>query len=238
MASLQEKKKTILLKMSGELFTITDPETGGGSVRKIVTDIASLAQKIRLCLVIGGGNFFRGEQESKALDLPEDVGHEVGMLATIMNGKILQALLEQHGCAATILTALPSSGYRAISHESIDTALAQNRVIIFVGGTGNPYFSTDTAAVIRGLQIGAWQLWKATKVDGIYDKDPRAHRDAKLFKSITYDEALNQKIGVMDLTAMTLAAKYKLPIRVFNLFASNALGNALNDPNFGSLLQV
>ena len=224
-------KQTILLKLSGEFFALP-----ADKVHLHTQQMVQLARHARLGIVVGGGNVFRGSQHGTQLGLPTDVGHEIGMLATLMNGKMLSSLLALHGQPAHILSAVPCATMQPISSETIANAFAHHNVIVFAGGTGNPFVTTDTAAVIRSLQIGATQLWKATTVDGIYDKDPRTNTDAKLLSSIRYEEAIAKQLGFMDLAALALAAQHKLSIRVFNYNAHNALEAARTTSTFGSTL--
>ena len=212
----------ILLKLTGELLTV--PASGKAPISKLVPQIASLAQHYTLGIVLGGGNFFRGDIQGKALGLSAATGHEVGMLATILNGRIVQEMLENVGVRTVLMSALTCRKVaKNICQQTIVEATREGKVMIFVGGTGNPFFTTDTNAVTRALQIGATEVWKATKVDGIYDKDPVAHSDAKRYATLTYDEAIAQKLGIMDLTAMALASEHNLKTYVFDIFADDAL---------------
>ncbi len=160
-------------------------------LRSIATQIKQLSD-YSFAIVTGAGNFFRGNQHGKKLGVSQSQGHQIGMLATGLNGLIIQDIFGQEGLESSILTAFecPTLGH-AISPHAIKGIQAKNNTIIFVGGTGNPYFSTDTAAVIRGLQIVANQIWKATNVDGIYDKDPNKDSNAQLIKQLSYDDAYN-----------------------------------------------
>lgn len=208
------------------------------------TLLRSLAQQIKqlsdysFAIVAGAGNFFRGNQHGKKLGISESQAHQIGMLATGLNGLIIQDIFGQEGIATSILTAFecPSLGH-VVSPHAINAIHGKSKILIFVGGTGNPYFSTDTAAVIRGLQIGADQIWKATNVDGIYDKDPNKDSSAQLIKEISYDDAFNNDLKIMDATAFALAREHKLPIRVFNIFEPDALINAANNADFGSIIK-
>ncbi len=218
----------ILLKLTGELMTVS--ASGSAPITKLVPQIVSLSQQHTLGIVLGGGNFFRGDVQGKALGLSAATGHEVGMLATILNGRILQEMLENAGVRTVLMSALTCRKVaKNICQQTIVEATREGKVMIFVGGTGNPFFTTDTNAVTRALQIGASEVWKATKVDGIYDKDPLAHKDATRYDSLTYEQALDQKLGVMDLTAMALASEHGLTTYVFNVFGSNALEKMQKD---------
>lgn len=227
--------KTILLKLSGETFCENQSDT----ITSLIEQIKTITQSHRMGIVLGGGNFFRGSKNGTALGLRPTTGHTVGMVATLMNGLILQDLLLQSGVSCSLHSALPCPTIaRPIRQELIDNALTCKSCVIFVGGTGNPFFTTDTNGVVRALQIGANELWKGTKVDGVYDADPEQHANAKKFDTITYKDALDKKLGVIDATALTLAEQEKLPIRVFNLFKPNALINALEKPDFGSTIRT
>ena len=218
----------ILLKLTGELLTV--PESGTAPITALVPQLASLSEHYTLGIVLGGGNFFRGDIQGKALGLSAATGHEVGMLATILNGRILQEMLENAGVRTVLMSALPCRKVaKNICQQTIVEAKREGKVMIFVGGTGNPFFTTDTNAVTRALQIGATEVWKATKVDGIYDKDPVVNQGAVRYDSLTYKEALDQKLGVMDLTAMALASEHGLTTYVFDVFAKNALETMQKD---------
>jgi uridylate kinase len=230
---MQTNKKNILLKISGEVFSSKEKE-----LESIIKQLKVLKTKCNIGIVIGAGNIFRGRSNGKELNLEKASADEVGMLATIVNGRMLQAILEK--------VEIPSVIYSAIECPKICEPLSQNKINlamkihltpIFVGGTGNPYFSTDTTSVIRGLQIKANEIWKATKVDGVFDKDPKKDKNAKLIKKISYDEVIEKKLGIMDLTAITLAKQNKVKIRVFNLFEENALLKAFSEPDFGSIIE-
>jgi uridylate kinase len=227
--------ESLVIKLSGELFSNID------ATKKIASQIKALAKTHRLALVVGGGNFFRGAQDNNKLKLNKESAHNIGMLSTIVNGIILKDFLSQadvssNDVSSTIFTAFPCPSIaQDITQENINRAFEKNNVVIFVGGTGNPFFTTDTNAVLRALQIGAQEVWKATKVDGVYSADPEKE-SGKFYKTISYQEVLDQNLGVIDSTAVTLAQEHKLQIRVFNLFTKDALLNALKDSNFGSVI--
>ncbi len=222
----------ILLKLTGNVL-----DEGPTLLENIVTQIKQLDATFGI--VIGGGNFFRGARQSAALHISEQTGHSVGMLATMMNGLIVQDIFEQAGIATTLFSALTCPSVALpLSPQAIRNALSQSRCVIFSGGTGNPYVSTDTTAVIRALQINASQLWKATKVDGVYTADPNKDPNAQRLPSLTYQQALDQHLGVMDATAFALAQEHKLELKVFNIFSDNALIQVAKDPSFGSTLSV
>lgn len=211
--------KRILLKLSGEVlagearFGI-DPE----KIRAMAEEIAEVAgQGVQLGLVIGGGNFFRGVAAA-ARQMDRVQADNMGMLATVINCLAMQDALEKQGVPTRVMTAIqmpavaePYIRRRAIRH------LEKGRIVLFGGGTSNPYFSTDSAGALRALEIGAEILAKATGVDGVYDKDPRKFGDAVLYEEVTYDEVLARNLGVMDAAAVAMCRDNHLPIVVFNL---------------------
>jgi uridylate kinase len=231
-------KTTILLKLTGEiLISPINQQLDSQRVRTIAGQIKQIHGTHRFGIVIGGGNFFRGSKHGAALGLTPSVGHQIGMLATMMNGLIVKDLFEQEGLPSTVFCAVPSSEVgMPISSQTIQAARAQNSYMIFTGGTGNPFFTTDTTAVLRGLQINAHEVWKCTGVDGIYTADPKTNLNAQLVQSISYNDVLMQRLGIMDATAIALARDYRLPIRVFNIFKENALIRAASDRLFGSTI--
>lgn len=231
-------KMRILLKLTGEIFLDQKQKSlSNVMIQKVIDQIKQLHATHHFGIVVGGGNFFRGDQHGTALGVGGSTGHQIGMLATMMNGLILHDLLIQKGLPTSLLCALsiPEIG-KSISTQTIDDALAKNQIMIFTGGTGNPYFTTDTNAVLRALQISADQIWKGTTIDGIYDADPRINAHAKQLKSVSFENALNNTLGIMDTTAYALAQKYKQTIRVFNIFTENALLLAAKNKTFGSIL--
>ena len=230
-------KKRILLKLTGEIFLAKDGTSTPENVLTIIHQIKELSDSFQFGIVIGGGNFFRGSQHGVKMGIRSPVGHQIGMLATMMNGLMLKDLFEQHGLSAELLCAMPSPEIgKPISQQTINEALHGGRILIFTGGTGNPFFTTDTNAVLRALQIGAHEIWKGTSVDGVYTTDPRINTNAQLLKTVTLTQALEQKLGVMDLTAYAMAEQYKQKIRVFNIFGKDALINAAQDQHFGTLI--
>ncbi len=215
----QAKYKRILLKLSGEALAA---EAGFGINAQTISDIAGEVIEvhkmgIQLGLVIGGGNIFRGIAAS-AQGMDRASSDYMGMLATCINGLALQDALEKQGVQTRVLTAITMSEIaepyirrRAVRH------LEKGRIVIFVAGTGNPYFTTDTAAALRAMEINANAILKATKVDGIYDSDPVKNPNAKKYETISYLDVLKEKLAVMDSTAISLCMDNKLPIVTFNL---------------------
>jgi len=212
------KQKRILLKLTGELFGNNDRAISLLESKEIAKKIIKLKESgIDLAIVIGGGNIFRG-REVGAEKFDRAVADNMGMLATIINGLSLQESLEGLGVETRMLTAIempkvaePFYRRRALHH------LEKNRIVIFSGGTGNPFFTTDTAAVLRACEINADYILKATDVDGIYDKDPSENKDAKMFKTISFEDVIQKNLKVMDSTAFTLCRDNNIPLIVFNV---------------------
>lgn len=229
--------KTVLLKISGELFTSTNNQFNKQLIESIIAQINELRKNITFGFVIGGGNFFRGLHQGKDLELRQATADMVGMLGTVMNGIMLQEFFEKAGIKTRLFSALEiPEAAESVRQTLIDDALAKNECIIFSGGTGLPYFSTDTTAIIRALQIGAHEVWKATKVDYVYADDPMTNPDTEPLKRLTYQEALNRNLRVMDRSALVLAQEHSISLRVFNLFSKNSLINVAQDKNFGSTI--
>ncbi|HIA83843.1 MAG: UMP kinase [Candidatus Marinimicrobia bacterium] len=228
--------RRILLKLSGEVLA---GEQGFGIDPKKATELANEVKSIyemgvSIGLIIGAGNIFRGLQaSSKGMD--RVTGDYLGMLATIMNAISLQDALEKVGVETRTLSAItvskiaePYIRRRALRH------MEKGRVVIIAGGTGNPYFTTDTAAALRATELHAEVLIKGTKVDGVYDKDPVVNSDAKRYKNISFNEVLSKNLRVMDLTAITLCKENALPIRVFNINNKGDLKRLLNGEDIGT----
>ncbi len=232
-------KKRILLKLTGAVFLDKQTKTLSSKiVNHLIDQMKQLQDNYQFGLVVGGGNFFRGRQYSHVLGIEPAVAHQIGMLATIMNGLILDSLLENHELPVSLFCATPSPEIgNPVSQQAINAALNDGHTLIFTGGTGNPFFTTDTNAVLRALQISADEIWKGTDVDGVYSHDPRNNPDAKRIKKLSFTQAIEQHLGVMDLTAYAMAEQYKKRIRVFDIFTPNALIQATQNPDFGSILE-
>jgi uridylate kinase len=227
--------KRILLKITG---TLLEPQHGA-LIKNMLENLNVLHATHQFGIVIGGGNFFRGRTQGTALGLRSTAGHTVGMLATLMNGVILKDLMLQMGIKARLVTALPCPTIaQPICQDAIDDACAAGETIIFAGGTGNPFFTTDTNAIMRALQMQAYEVWKATTIDGVYTADPRIDATAKKLTQLTHQDALDRALGIMDLTALTLAKEYKIAIRVFTLFQNDALLEAAQSPHIGSIIET
>lgn len=239
MTTTKLKHKRILLKLSGEALCGTvggfgvDPAT----LRNICTELAEVhALGAELGLVIGGGNIFRGLKGS-AQGMDRTSADYMGMLATVINGLAVQDALEKLGVPTRVMSALqinqvaePYIRRRAVRH------LEKGRVVIFAAGTGNPYFSTDTAAALRAMEIQASALCKATKVEGVYTKDPVKFSDATMLRRLSYDRFIQERIGVMDATAVTLCRDNKLPIRVFALGERGNIQRVVMGEDIGTLV--
>lgn len=234
------KYKRALLKLSGEAFA--DAQHGFGIDPRIVASIARQIAEARntgtqLGIVVGGGNIIRGLSAS-AQGTDRTTADYMGMLATVINALALQDALEKESVKTRVLTAIwmqevaePYIRRRAIRH------LEKGRVVIFAGGTGNPYFSTDTTAALRALEIGAEAILKGTRVDGVYDSDPLVNAGAEMFKSLPYIEVLNRNLKVMDSTAISLCMDNQLPIVVFNMKANNIV-RVLSGEEVGTLVHA
>ena len=228
----------VLLKLSGEaLMGDLDYGIEPAVIQRLAAEIAT-AQKsgIEVAIVIGGGNIFRGAGLARA-GMDRVTGDYMGMLATVMNALAIQDALESAGVFARVMSALQihevCEDYirrRAVRH------LEKGRVVILAAGTGNPFFTTDTAASLRAIEIGADVLLKATKVDGVYDADPVQNADAKRYETISFDQVLADKLLVMDATAIVMCRDNGLPLRIFDLTRANALVQAMSGDNIGTLV--
>ena len=232
----QPRYRRILLKLSGEALGGVegqgiDPE----AVHDMACQVAEVQQLgVEVVIVVGGGNIFRGLQGSEK-GIERATGDYMGMLATVINALALQDALEKQGVATRVQSAInmtqiaePFIRRRAVRH------LEKGRVVIFAAGTGNPYFSTDTAAALRANEIGAEVVLKATKVDGIYDKDPKKHADAKRYDQVSYTTALEKQLKVMDAAAFALCMDNKMPIIVFDFFKPHNLRNVVLGKKVGT----
>ena len=205
------------------------------SVSNEIKDVVDLGTE--LCLVIGGGNIFRGVTGvSKGMD--RTTGDNMGMLATVMNSLALQNSLEKLGIPTRVQSALPISAVcEPYIRRKAYRHLEKNRVVIFAAGTGNPYFTTDTAASLRAAEIEAQIVLKSTRVDGVYDKDPEKDSNAKFLNELSYKEVLDKKLSVMDLTAITLCEENSMPIRVFNGTIEENIYKVLKGEEMGTFIK-
>jgi uridylate kinase len=231
--------KRIMLKLSGE--ALAGEKEFGIDHEKVIgfcREIAEVAMMgLEISMVIGGGNIFRGMAAS-AKGMARAQGDYMGMLATVMNALAVQDALEKQGVQTRVLSAIsmrevaePYIRRRAIRH------LEKGRVVICAAGTGNPYFTTDTAATLRAAELGSQAILKATRVDGVYDKDPLIHPDATMYKRVSYIEALSRQLKVMDSTALSMAMDNKLPIIVFNLFDTGNIKKVVTGEDVGTIVQ-
>lgn len=235
----QDKYKRVLLKLSGEMFLGDrqygiDPKFTKWLAKEIIK-----AGKLdtQIAIVVGGGNIFRGNSAEEN-GLERTVGDYIGMLATIMNSLALQAALEAEGQPARVLSAIdikdvcePYIRRRAVRH------MEKGRVVIFAGGTGNPYFTTDTTAALRALETECDIIFKATKVDGVYDRDPTKNKDAKKFEAIDFKSAItNKEIEILDNSALSLCMDHNIPILVFDLNKEGNIQKAVSGQKIGTLI--
>ena len=239
MPDLEPPFKRILLKLSGEALAGKRAYGIEPSVlQRIASEISAIhGLGVQIAIVIGGGNIFRGLQ-SDAYGMGNVSGDHMGMLATIINSIALGSALENAGINTRVMTAIdmdkiaePYIIEKALQH------LTKNRIVIIGGGTGNPFFTTDTAATLRALELDAAVLLKATKVDGVFDSDPELNPDAKPFSKITYNEIIKKRLKVMDLTAVSLAMDGGIPIIVFNLSKKGNLEKAVMGQKTGTLVK-
>ncbi len=239
MSTQIRKYDRILLKLSGEALTGSadfgiDPKV----LDRMALEIGQLVEiGVQVGVVIGGGNLFRGAA-LHAAGMERVTGDHMGMLATVMNALAMRDALERANIPSRVMSAIPMSG--VVEHYDRRTAIRHLKagdVVIFSAGTGNPFFTTDSAACLRGIEIDADLVLKATKVDGVYSADPVKHPDAVKFDKLTFDEILDKKLGVMDLTAICLSRDHNLPVRVFNMNKTKALFNIMVGEEEGTLIE-
>ena len=230
--------RRVLLKLSGEaLMGDLDYGIEPKVIQRIAAEIATARNTgVEIAIVIGGGNIFRGAGLARA-GMDRVTGDYMGMLATVMNALAIQDALESLDVFARVMSALQINEVcedyirrRAVRH------LEKGRVVILAAGTGNPFFTTDTAASLRAIEIGADVLLKATKVDGVYDSDPVSNPDAKRFETVSYDQVLADKLSVMDATAIVMCRDNDLPLRIFDLTRANALVQAMSGDDIGTVV--
>ena len=235
---MSPKYKRILLKLSGETL---GGKRGTGfdydTIRALAESVISIHNLgVEVGIVIGGGNIFRGSKSAEG-NVGRVAGDHMGMLATVINSICLQEMLEQRGILTRVLSAIELN---AIAEPYIkrraDRHLEKKRVVIFAAGTGNPFFTTDSAACLRGIEVDADVVLKATKVDGIYSADPMKDPTAEKYDQLSYDEVLDKKLGVMDLTAICLCRDHNMPLRVFDMNKAGALKNIMVGEPEGTLV--
>ncbi|MCC6580985.1 MAG: UMP kinase [Phycisphaeraceae bacterium] len=235
------RRKRVLLKISGESMC----RPGGFGIDadelNLIAGEIALAHVpgIDLAVVVGGGNIIRGARLAEQGHIEQATADYMGMLGTVINGLALKEALDRLGHPARVLSALNLTAVaetfvraRAIRH------LEKGRIVIFAAGTGNPYFTTDTAAALRATEIGADILLKATKVDGVYDKDPMKHADAKRYDRVTFQEAINQRLKIMDLTALSMCMERKIPVVVFNMKTPGHIAEVVQGRPHGTWVEV
>lgn len=235
----RSRYKRILLKLSGEAL-MGDGENNISPVivKRIAGELCELMRAgVQVAVVVGGGNIFRGAGLASA-GMDRVTADHMGMLATIMNALAIQDALEQQGAFARVLSAVKVNQIcedyirrRAVRH------LEKGRIVIFAAGTGNPFFTTDTAASLRAVEIGADVLLKGTKVDGVYTADPKKHPDARRYTRLTYDQVLDQKLMVMDATAVVMCRDHNMPLRVFDITVPGSIKRIVTGEEEGTLVE-
>ncbi|MDY6828380.1 MAG: UMP kinase [Pseudomonadota bacterium] len=235
----ERRYKRILLKLSGEALSGSerfgiDPKV----LDRMALEIGQLVGiGVQVGLVVGGGNLFRGAQ-LQAAGLDRVTGDQMGMLATVMNGLALRDALQRAEIASRVMSAIPMSGL--VDHydrRSANRYLSEGEVVIFAAGTGNPFFTTDSAACLRAIEVKADLVLKATKVDGVYSADPMQDEAAVKYDRLTYDEVITRKLGVMDLTAICLCQEHRMPMRVFQMDKTGALLSIVMGGDEGTQIQ-
>ena len=233
--------KRILLKLSGEALMGDDSYGINPAVMEhVVSEILEVVRcNVEVAIVIGGGNIFRGMTSSENNQIDRATADYMGMLATVMNSLALQDAMRHKDLESRVQSALridqvvaPYIRGKAIRY------LEEGKVVIFAAGTGNPFFTTDTAAALRGLEMSVDIVLKGTKVDGVYSSDPKIFPNAKRYQSLSFDEAINKNLKVMDATALTLCRDQKLPLNVFSIFKAGALKRVIEGANEGTLIQA
>lgn len=238
-ASAPKPYKRIVLKLSGEALGSANGDTFDAKILEAVCKEIKAVHALgtQVGLVVGGGNIFRGQIGAETRGVDRTTGDYMGMLSTVINGLALMDTLEKLGVPVRVQTAIPMNKVaepfvprRAVRH------LEKGRIVIFVAGTGNPYFSTDTTAALRAAEIGADVIMKATKVDGVYDKDPFKHKDAVKYESLSYIDALRQRLNIMDSTAFSLCMDNNMPILVFNMNEPGSVRRAVSGKRIGTIV--
>jgi uridylate kinase len=234
---LRKKLERVLLKLSGEALSGGQGQgIDPAAARYIAEEVVAVhKQGVQAAVVVGGGNFVRGRILHEAGGMDQAVADSMGMLGTIINGVALQEAIERLGVPSRLMSAInvqavcePFIRRRALRH------LEKGRIVILAAGTGNPFFTTDTAGVLRALEIGAEAVVKATRVDGVYDKDPHKHDDATRYDAVSFEEAINKQLAVMDQTAFTLCREHNLPIIVLSLQEQGAMKRAVMGEPIGT----
>jgi uridylate kinase len=228
----------VVLKISGESFAA--PSGFGIDSERltvIANEIGKASAKVDLAVVVGGGNIVRGGTLAQQGQIAQATADYMGMLGTVLNGLALREALEQMGHPSRLMSALaiPSVAEPFIRNRAI-RHFEKGRILVLAAGTGNPFFTTDTCASLRAAELGADRLLKATKVDGIYDRDPAKHNDAVRYDTLSFEDAIEQQLGVMDLTALTMCMERKIPVQVFDFFTPGNIARAVGGEKIGTLV--
>ena len=230
------KYKRVLLKLSGEaLIGKKDYGIDGSVITSLANQIHSVYEdNIELIIVLGGGNFYRGSDLEK-LGIQRVTADHMGMLATVINSLALQSSLEKIDIPCRVMSSLTVNAVcEKYVKRRAERHLEKGRIVVLASGTGNPFFTTDSAASLRAIELDAEVMLKGTKVDGIYDSDPVKNKDAKVFKTITYSDIIKKNLSVMDITAVVMCQEHKMPLRVFNILTQGNLKKVLHDDNIGT----
>lgn len=229
-------KQTVLLKISGEaLLGEKDYGIDNNVVDRIAMEMKEAGNNTQIAVVVGGGNIFRGMQLSSKTGMVRATADSMGMLATIMNAIALKDRFMAAGTPTQILSAFNIEGMiEGFERDKAIRILERGNVLIIAGGTSNPYFTTDSTSILRALEIGASIVLKGTNVDGVYNKDPKTNKDAVMYNDITFKEAINQNLRVMDMTAFAMANDNNMPIRVFNMNKMGNITKAIKGENIGT----
>ncbi len=228
------KYKRILLKLSGEALSGSAGPIDFNSVEYVVNELKVASKLAEIGLVVGGGNIWRGAKKKEINRASADY---IGMYSTILNGLALKEMLIAEGISAQVYSAVATGKMlNADSPEVYDAQLEKKNILIFTGGTGQPFLTTDTAAAIKAREINASVLIKATQVDGVYDSDPRKNARAKIYKKLGYDEAIEKRLGVMDTCAFSICREAKMPIVVYNFYKSGSLKKILQGEKIGTVV--
>jgi len=232
------KYSRVLLKLSGEAIGGDDEVFNLKTVERIADEIKKVQnQGTQIGIVIGGGNIIRGNELAR-YGISRIQSDSMGMLATVMNSILLEEVLLSIGVPSMLQSALPIDTIaEGIVLKKTMQSLESGRVVLFAGGTGSPYFTTDTAAALRACEIGADVLMKATKVDGVFDKDPELYKDSIFFKFLTYDEMLSKQLKVMDMAAVSMCRDNKISMIIFNIFKENAFIRAVRGDDIGTTIE-
>lgn len=229
-------KQTVLIKISGEaLLGEKDYGIDNNVVDRIAMEMKEAGNNTQIAVVVGGGNIFRGMQLSSKTGMVRATADSMGMLATIMNAIALKDRFMAAGTPTQILSAFNIEGMiEGFERDKAIRILERGNVLIIAGGTSNPYFTTDSTSILRALEIGASIVLKGTNVDGVYNKDPKTNEDAVMYNDITFKEAINQNLRVMDMTAFAMANDNNMPIRVFNMNKMGNITKAIKGENIGT----